>query len=174
MRFLKATIRLLKNLKFSLKPKLLIIYGNYGGAGYSARYTYDKTTGNVYELSEDGDFVLDNHIPYEIYLNFMLEKFKDCDPIDEFDCCFKLHDLDTNTNNISDILSASHALPINMARIDPCIYVCYPIIFTLGVIYFTTIGRLSKNPQHEQIEEIIAYRETCKNQFNNKFGIKLI
>nr|URM62373.1 hypothetical protein [Mimivirus sp.] len=107
------------------------------------------------------------------YHNYYLSMMQEIDVIDELDACFKLHDLDTNSRNIKNIIKASHYLPLNMSRIDPIFYLSYPLVFSIGVIYFTTIGRPSKIDESD-IDNINQYRIECQNIYRDRYNIKYV
>src|SRR4051794_14609623 len=96
IRFLTGFIKFLKGISCRFKPKFIIDYGNYGGAMYTARYIYDHLTGNLYKKIDNGDFVFETDLSDKEYVDFMVNTIKTCQPIDEIDVCFKLHDIDSN------------------------------------------------------------------------------
>nr|AEX63030.1 hypothetical protein mv_L828 [Moumouvirus Monve] len=108
------------------------------------------------------------------YYNYYLKLFQDVDVIDELDACFKLHDLDTNTTNLKNIIKASHALPINMGKVDPIFYLAYPTIFLFGIFYFSIFKKVGNYLNEDELLNINEYRLQCRNEYTNKYGIKYI
>lgn len=174
MKLFKGVFRFLKGLSIKKNPRFLVIYGNYGGAMYSGRTSYDENTGQLYKLDDNGNFVFVENISPDNYFDLLIDIYRTNDQIDELDCCFKLHDMDTNTNNISDIIKASHSLPVNMGHIDPVFYLGYPVIFIIGVTYFSIIASRKINPSDRLLNEIKEYRLTCQNVYRKKFSINFV
>ncbi|AGF85511.1 hypothetical protein QJ854_gp271 [Moumouvirus goulette] len=173
MKLFKGLNKLIRGLKIKNNPKFLIIYGNYGGAGYSACCTLITKENKLYKFNND-EFIYQQEMTVQDYYNYYLKLFQDVDVVDELDACFKLHDLDTNTNNLRDIIKASHALPINMGKIDPIFYLGYPTIFLLGVIYFYIFKKIGNYLDEDELLNIYEYRLQCQNEYTNKYGIKYI
>ncbi|AEQ32624.1 hypothetical protein [Acanthamoeba polyphaga mimivirus] len=173
MKLMKGLCKFMKGSSVKTNPKILIIYGNYGGAGFSARRTFDKKNNQLYQLDNNNDFVYQQEMNLQDYHNYYLSMMQEIDVIDELDACFKLHDLDTNSRNIKNIIKASHYLPLNMSRIDPIFYLSYPLVFSIGVIYFATIGRPSKIDESD-IDNINQYRIECQNIYRDRYNIKYV
>ncbi|AZL89531.1 hypothetical protein QKC54_gp0286 [Megavirus baoshan] len=173
MKLMKGLCKFFKGLHIKTNPKNLIIYGNYGGAGFSARRTFDKKNNRLYQLDSNNDFVYQQEMNLQDYHNYYLSMMQEIDVIDELDACFKLHDLDTNSRNIKSIIKASHCLPLNMSKIDPIYYLSYPFVLSIGVIYFTTIGKPSKIDELD-INNIRQYRTECQNIYRDRYNIKYV
>ncbi|QGR53783.1 hypothetical protein [Moumouvirus maliensis] len=173
MKIFRGFYKFLKGLTIKKNPKFLVIYGNYGGAGYSARSTFISGENKIYILDNNNQFTITQEMTMQDYCNYYLKLFQDIDVEDELDACFKLHDLDTNTTNLKDIIKASHALPINMGKIDPVFYLVYPIVFITGVFYFSIFNRVENFDENDLIH-INEYRSQCRNIYSDKYNIKYI
>ncbi|AVL94638.1 hypothetical protein ma252 [Moumouvirus australiensis] len=106
MKIFRGFYKFFKGLTIKKNPKFLIIYGNYGGAGYSARSTFISGENKIYILDNNNQFTIAQEMTIQDYCNYYLKLFQDIDVKDELDACFKLHDLDTNTTNLKDIIKA--------------------------------------------------------------------
>lgn len=174
MRLFKGFIRLIKGVSIETEPKLILNYGQYGGGGYGGGYAYDRETMSLYKKSSSGNFVFEKLMTEDEYVDFFIENARQCEPIDDLDACFKLHDIDGSTTEFMKILKFSHNFPVNMAKIDPFFYVFYPLAVITGLIYFYTIGKQPESITPEKYANIMTLREELRAKYSEKFSVEYI
>lgn len=60
-----------------------------------------------------------------------------------------------------------------MGKIDPVFYLSYPIVFLIGVFYFSILNKVENFDENDLIH-INEYRLQCQNIYSDKYNIKYI
>lgn len=175
MKLFNKLLKLLKefNIIIISESTSIITYGNYGGAGYSAGHSYDSTNGRLYFINERQQPLFLKTMSESEYMNTFIEQLKECEPIDELDACFKLHDIDTkNTRDIMYIIKISHHCALNMTKCDAIFYIAYPLLVLIGVIY-SLIVRKSKGADKQSSIDILSEEQWAELKLARKYYTKL-
>jgi hypothetical protein len=174
MRLFQGLIKFFKGTSIKFYPKFILDYGEYGGAMYSEGYVYVISTEKLYKRQPNGNFAYEKDMTLDEYINFFVNYASKCQPIDDLDTCFKLHDIDCNTTDFIKIVKLSHALPVNMGKVDPIFYLIYPFAVVYGIIYFTIFSRQPKELTVEQWDSLMKTREECRTKCSKEYGVEYI
>ena len=153
-----------------------VMYGNYGGWGYSFGRLYNYTIQEILDHPSDrSDQPIDVTIP--AYMDMSINTLPVTDPVDNIDYCFNLHDIDCFiiNGNKPKFMKVTCKLVGNVIKSNYATLIYVPIMpfIAIGaVVYmFSTSRNTPLTP--EQIEVLKARRVELVNRFKEETGVDL-
>lgn len=174
---IKRSINLLLKTKIKLfDNSIYIMYGNYGGWGFSFGQLYNNKHEQIQTNPYNSSY--ESYLSLDEYNKRIVELIPITEPIDEFDICFKIHDIDCfsiQTNKILSFYKCTYRLLRNMFKVNKA-SILYVPLFPIIIISFFIFGLLPQTIilDNDQINVLQNYKSQMINEYNEKYNIILI